>query len=371
LLSDLLCGDERIQSTEIVLSAVALAERVRKDPVLDHALRVRRPEDLWTDLEVGRLPADFTEAVRSHLHRFGDRGLQELKMEQPNLRHTPWLLLQMVAAYARSETTVAGLRGKEADIRAAAEARLDRVLAGRPERRLALRRLLAALRRLIRNRENSRYCRSELFGFSKNVFRALGAHLAARGVLRAADDANHLTHDELFGWFDGTGVTEDLQSLADRRRREHDAHKKVETATLITTLGPVRQNSFAAPTAEALADGSLRGLGSSAGRVRGIARVVLDPTAPLELRDDMILVARETDPGWLFLMLASRGLVVERGSMLSHTAITGRKFGIPTVVAVPGASSRIPDGALIEIDGSTGIVTLLDAGEAEAYRRAS
>src|SRR5690606_22144753 len=104
------------------------------------------------------------------------------------------------------------------------------------------------------------------------------------------------------------------------------------------------------------------GLGSSPGRVRGTARVVLDPTSEVEVTPDMILVARETDPGWLFLMLAAKGIVVERGSMLSHTAITGRTFGIPTVVAVPGATTRLPNGAAIEIDGATGVVTLLEQG---------
>ncbi|MDX2646951.1 PEP-utilizing enzyme [Streptomyces sp. PA03-1a] len=58
-------------------------------------------------------------------------------------------------------------------------------------------------------------------------------------------------------------------------------------------------------------------------------------------------------------MLGARGLVVERGTLLSHTAITGRKFAIPTVVAVSGATTVIPDGALIEMDGSTGRVKIL------------
>ena len=74
----------------------------------------------------------------------------------------------------------------------------------------------------------------------------------------------------------------------------------------------------------------------------------------------MILVARETDPGWLFMMLASKGLIVERGSMLSHTAITGRKFGIPSVVSVPDATSIIQDGARLEMDGASGLITLLE-----------
>ncbi len=70
-------------------------------------------------------------------------------------------------------------------------------------------------------------------------------------------------------------------------------------------------------------------------------------------------IARETDPGWLPLMLNATGLVVERGSMVSHTAITGRMLGIPTVVAVPGATSEISDGDEIEIDGRSGTVRIL------------
>ncbi|MBI4509982.1 MAG: phosphoenolpyruvate synthase [Deltaproteobacteria bacterium] len=362
LLSDLLCGDESLLSTEIVLSAVDLAEKARHDPSLMLALGKRRPEDLWDELANASAESSFARALKDHLHRFGDRGLQELKMEQPNLRHTPWRLLEMVAAYARSDATVASLRAKEAAIRAAAEERLTRALRSYPARRAFLRALLATLRRLIRNRENSRYCRSELFGFSKNVFRALGAKLAAASVLRQADDVYHLTMEEIFGYFDGTGVTENLQVLADTRRREFDENLQRETATLITTLGPVRSNPLFESASEGM-DGQLRGLGSSAGRVRGTARVVLDPNKPLEVGKDMILVARETDPGWLFLMLCARGLVVERGSMLSHTAITGRKFGIPTVVGVADATRRIPDGAPIEIDGATGLVTLLTDGD--------
>ncbi len=128
----------------------------------------------------------------------------------------------------------------------------------------------------------------------------------------------------------------------------------------ITTVGAV--GGHVCPPAAALeqCSGALQGLGSSAGKVQGRARVVLDPLTAGEFDDDTILVARETDPGWMFLMLSSRGIVVERGSMLSHTAITGRKFGIPTIVSVSGATARIPDGAWIEIDGASGVVSILE-----------
>lgn len=390
LLADLLCGDEELRSVEIICSAVRLAERVRASEALARAFAERGAGDLWRAIERGGgdgIDAAFAADVRRHLHDHGDRGLEELKMEQPNLRHTPERLVETIQRYARSDVTVEGFRARERAVRAAAEERLRAALGGgalAAARGRLLAVVLATLRRLIRNRENSRYCRSELFGFSKNVFRALGRHLVREGVLRAEDDVFHLTQDEIFGYIDGTGVTEDLQALADVRRREVEAHLAIETPVEITTLGPVRRNALGAPAAApaaaaegpptaAAGDGRagpggalvLRGLGSSTGKARGRARVVLDPNAPLATDPDMILVARETDPGWLFLMLASKGIVVERGSMLSHTAITGRKFGIPTIVAVPDATRRIPDGAEVEIDGASGTVTILVAGGRE------
>jgi pyruvate,water dikinase len=69
-----------------------------------------------------------------------------------------------------------------------------------------------------------------------------------------------------------------------------------------------------------------------------------------------ILVAKSTDPGWVFLIVASQGIVVERGSVLSHTAIIGRELGIPTIVGVKDATRLIPDGASLFMDGSTGEV---------------
>ncbi len=129
----------------------------------------------------------------------------------------------------------------------------------------------------------------------------------------------------------------------------------------LTTIGPVRDNELREHMTAEQSQDAMVGIGSSAGKVRGRARVVLDPMSVDKLDQDAILIARETDPGWLFLMLAAKGIVVERGSMLSHTAITGRKFGIPTVVSVPGVTTRIPDGALIEIDGAAGTVCILES----------
>ena len=61
----------------------------------------------------------------------------------------------------------------------------------------------------------------------------------------------------------------------------------------------------------------------------------------------------------MFLLLKAKGLVVERGSVLSHAAIIGRELGIPTVMGVAGATTRIVTGDEIELNGATGQIRIL------------
>jgi len=230
-------------------------------------------------------------------------------------------------------------------------------------RRTVIRVLASAMRWFVRHREDTRYCRSQLFGLSRQVLWRLGEHLVTAGVLDERDDVVDLTVEEVLGAYDGTLVDTDLRALSAARRRERlaAADRPDLDAELTTALDrPVVSELPAGATAPAAGDATeLRGLPSAGGVVRYPARVVLDPSISPESCRDHIIVAKETDPGWLFLMMAARGLVVERGTLLSHTAITGRLLGVPTVVSVPGATTLIEDGALIELNGSAGTVRVL------------
>jgi pyruvate,water dikinase len=132
---------------------------------------------------------------------------------------------------------------------------------------------------------------------------------------------------------------------------------------LAVALRRTQAAGTAPPYDAATVNSVLTGLASSSGTVRGLAKVVFDPSTDATQCRDRILVARETDPGWMFLMLSAKALVVERGTLLSHTAITGRVLGIPTVVAVDNATALIADGSLIEVDGSAGTVRILDGAQ--------
>ena len=103
----------------------------------------------------------------------------------------------------------------------------------------------------------------------------------------------------------------------------------------------------------------LQGATGAPGVTTGIARVVLDPSDPGAIGPGDIMVAPTTDPSWVPLFLAVEGIVVNVGAIGSHAAIMCRELGLPCAVSVIDATNRIPDGATIEIDGSTGKVTIL------------
>jgi pyruvate,water dikinase len=87
-------------------------------------------------------------------------------------------------------------------------------------------------------------------------------------------------------------------------------------------------------------------------------RVVHDPRAARVERGE-ILVARYTDPGWIMLFPSCSGLLVERGSLLSHSAIVAREMGIPAIVGLAGVIDWVQTGDLVELDGASGVVRKL------------
>lgn len=114
-------------------------------------------------------------------------------------------------------------------------------------------------------------------------------------------------------------------------------------------------------------DGSRRtGQGCAPGRVTGLVRVVTGDPAEVTLRPGEILVAPSTDPGWITLMTQASAIIVERGSLLSHSAIVARELAIPTVVAVADATRWLRTGDLVHLDGASGLIQRLDSASASA-----
>ncbi|HWW61415.1 MAG TPA: PEP-utilizing enzyme [Thermoanaerobaculia bacterium] len=117
------------------------------------------------------------------------------------------------------------------------------------------------------------------------------------------------------------------------------------------------RNRLRTPAAATPSADGLRGIACSPGVVTAAVKVLRSANDDLRLNKE-ILVAERTDPGWIPLYPSISGLLIERGSILSHSAIVAREMGIPTIVGIRGLSSIIKTGDVVTMDGSSGIVTL-------------
>lgn len=170
----------------------------------------------------------------------------------------------------------------------------------------------------------------------------------------------HIQAEEALGFVEGTTVTTNLKDLARLRREEFAGWSEDPPAERFETRGVVYVgNPFQRKTGAAKPQGEERkGIGCCPGVVRGTARVILDPRHAV-IEPGEILVAPRTDPGWIMLFPSAAGLLVEHGSLLSHSAIVAREMGIPAVVSLDGLTAWLRNGDHVELDGSTGRVTRL------------
>jgi phosphohistidine swiveling domain-containing protein len=304
---------------------------------------------------------ELNRQYQDYLDKFADRCLEELKLESPTLEDDPTTLLRCVGHMAAR--LAAGPVADNGDAGSAQRAAnlVREKLKGRPWRRAAFGWVTRNARDRVRDRENLRFERTRVFGRVRRVFIEIGKRLAAQGLLGDARDVFYLEVEEVLGFIEGTTTTIDLEGLVRIRKQQYAAFESSPAPPdRFDTRGMVNPLS-ASPRPKDIAEGDAsvrRGTGCCAGVVRGRARVIRDPRGA-ELRSGEVLVAERTDPGWVMLFPGAAGILVERGSLLSHSAIVSRELGIPGVVSIPGLMDWLREGDEVELDGSTGMVRLV------------
>jgi pyruvate,water dikinase len=363
LANDAIRGQAGMVSAEPAARVRELAFIAANDPEFVRCLCEDSNEEA---LRAVRSHPEFRAGFDAYLAKFGDRCFEELKLESKTLDDDPSILL-------RSIGSLAGALGGESEAGQAsaieparhAEEAIHLNLARSPLKRLFITWVLRQARTRVRNRENLRLERTRLFGRVRRIFRECGRRLHASGVLESHEDVFYLQLEEIVAYVNGGAVTADLGRLAALRKAEFTGFRSAPAPPdRFETRGSVYavqnlQSTFTqatfTPSAVGPAEEVRQGIGCCPGIVRGIARVILDPRGA-SLPHECILVAEHTDPGWIMLFPSAKGLIVERGSLLSHSAIVARELGIPAVVSIPGLTRWLRDGDLVELDGANGTV---------------
>jgi phosphohistidine swiveling domain-containing protein len=355
----LLSGEDAIESTEPTKRLMQLAGLARADFELRHALAQGTPAAAFEALR-SRSP-EMRAAIDDYLDRYGDRCMGEMKLETLSLRQDPSFIVQVLRNYVeRPELSPEELGARERSRREALEREVSASLSwwGRRRLRGALRRA----RRGVKARENMRFSRTRLVGLLRDIYLAAGERLHEAGQLDAPRDVLYLTSAELTAYHDGTAVSTDLAGLARARKAEFAVFEGMDLPNHFETLGSAYHGRRVVPQSGGPVEAGgpvLHGTGCSPGVVESELAVIMSPDDDLAVNGKILTTVR-TDPGWTPLFPSAAGLLIERGSTLSHSAVLAREFGIPAVVGVPGLMASVRDGERVRLDGGAGVVERLD-----------
>lgn len=299
--------------------------------------------------------ADFEATFAEVLDRYGFRGVNEWEIASPSWEIRPEVLRRAVAAVKAH----GAVRDPQATRRAVLQRFIDDDVRTKfPDLDLWLGRCTVWMG--IRERTKA----TCVLTINEQRLDALeiGRRLATEGKLAAPSDVYFLTLDELAA---AVEVGEVATGAIERRKsaKAFLASKQEPLFAVAGEVPPVDEWPDVAGSGPASSDGAaveVTGAAGSPGSATGRARVVRNAYADEPTRPGEVLVAPITDPGWMPLFIGAVAVVAEMGGELSHTMIVARELGLPAVVGAVGATTTIRTGDLIEVDGSAGVVRILE-----------
>lgn len=313
-------------------------------------------DTLGWDGEALRATHPVAAVLQGFLDDWGFRCTGELMMTTSSFQEEPHAVVDMLRSYAAMDE-----EGPEDVIQRQAAKRLEQTQELKrqlnPVARGAFERLLKATADSLALRERARLKQAQLYRCCRRVVLALGARLVDSGLLSAKDDVLFMSWQELRD-VPAKGVVSKKQLAGRRERFERESQWPQPPARIVLPRGrswqPLGANTGRAE--DRSEDERLKGIAAAGGCVTARAAVARGQQDFHRVQSGDILVAPQTDPGWATVLFMVKGLVMERGGMLSHGAIIAREFGIPSVVGVPRVTERVPNGSTICVDGDEGYV---------------
>lgn len=291
---------------------------------------------------------EYNEKFNEYIQKYGDRNLEELKLESLTFRTNPELLENKIREY---RTDLDKLNEMYKNL--TAENKEEYI-----EEDAITKSIIKKCMRGIKNREISRLNRSRIFGMVRSMFLKLGQIYEEQGLIESYRDIFYLNIEEINKL---ANCKENMKDIINKRKDDYKLYECLPAYTRIIFMNnefdkhhtSVNTNRFYSNNSE------LRGIPCSNGKVKAEALVINNVNETKDVKDK-ILITKMTDPGWVFLLATAKGIISEKGSLLSHTAIISRELNIPSIVGVNNLLNTVKTGDLIEMDGTTGIINIIE-----------
>lgn len=349
LYNDLLSNREDLESSRAIYSLIELSEIVQADPTLQNYLEQSIAPDERFEV--------FFNKLKIHFDRYGDRAQWEMKIETPTARENPEITIRLILDYARAGMNRNEQRAKEKEKSEKARIEFQKARFKKPFESFIFWMLFEKCTDALSFREDSRFDRVRIKGISRRLVQRLGQLLAEKKTLIHPDDIFYLTFEEIMSLTHdsyGHGYWKELTEL---RKRHLNEFKTLRLPDRIITNDLTSVKKFALNKGSENPN-SLKGIPCSGGIVETECEVVTDLNTVTSLTGK-ILVAERTDPSWGYFFVGVKGIIIEKGSMLSHAAIISRELGIPCIINVKNATQILTSGKRIKMNGDTGEIEVL------------
>lgn len=316
---------------------------------------------MWELSRLDPASKEFSDGFAAFLYEFGSRGPNEWEARSPSWETTPSLALSAIDRMRQAPESMApaSQNASRATDREAAAAQLLAMVEADPATHGQLAAAIASTHAWLPGRERTKTNNIRIVHEMRVSMREIGRRMVELGAFDEIEDFGFITKDEYPQLFANPGAfTETIRS----RRTEYKALLEKEPAfVFVGDTDPDTWDRRDSVVVDVLGAGdSMMGMPGCSGVAEGRARVILDSIDPTALEPGDILVAPLTDPSWTPLFVPAGAVVVDVGAPLSHAIIVSRELGIPCVISATNATRRIPNGALIRVDGNTGTVTVLE-----------
>ena len=352
LISELLGKQGNVESAVQSTVLIGIVNRIKEDKDLEK-LFLESDNDTLKKF-ISESENDIFFSLRKYIHDYGCRTMDELKLETVTMLEDSSYLIGTIRNYLTVELPSLHEKPKESD--------MNKIFSAygiftRP----FIKFLVEKTKYLIRNRESLRLRRTYIYSIVRKIYIRVGINLARDEIIKNPRDIFFLEKPFITDVIEGRQTDIQLiQKRVEENRKRYIENKEKETYERIYFYGEMtEENAVPVYSSQEIGEenGVLHGVAGGGGTVTGKVRLVLSPEDS-DVRG-MILMAKRTDPGWTILFPMVKGIIIERGSILSHSAVIAREMGIPLVAGIRGLTDKIHDGDIVEIDGINGTVRVV------------
>jgi phosphoenolpyruvate synthase/pyruvate phosphate dikinase len=347
-------------TTEMDLALWKAATEIRADTESADVFRSSDASTLAGRYQNGTLPSTAQTVIARFMEKYGMRGVGEIDFGQARWREDPTPIMHTLQSYLNIDEASAPdalfVKGQQAASNAIEKiATKARKQTGGWLKEKIARGAARRVRLLMGARESPKFFAIRTMGIARKALLEVGEEFTQAGTIERAEDLVFLKLDELEAL--AKNESRDWKALIVERRATYERElRRRQVPRILVSDGRAFYEGLGSETDTGT---MITGSPVSPGVAEGTVHIIFDPNGA-QLVPGEILVCPGTDPAWTPLFMAASGLITEVGGMMTHGSVVAREYGIPAVVGVHQATTRLKNGQRIRIDGTAGKIVVLE-----------